>query len=61
MQICDACSTSKSDHSPFAMVSHILSQEDEELADQTVCCLFMLLRQLLSLYGVEKEVLVRVR
>ena len=58
MQICDACSITGSENSPFVMVSDILSQGDK-LADQTVCCLLTLLKQFLSLQTVPGDVLLR--
>ena len=57
MQICDACSISQPHASPFVMVSELLGQ-DTELADQTVCCLLMFMKQLLGICVVPSDVLI---
>ena len=58
MQIRDACSVAPPEHSPFAMISSILRQ-DGDLADQSLCCLFMLMKELLSLHVVPQETLMK--
>lgn len=56
MQIRDACSVANEAESPFKMISSIL-EHDDELADQSICCLFMLMKELLTLQVVPSEML----
>ncbi|QDZ18955.1 hypothetical protein HOP50_02g14610 [Chloropicon primus] len=57
MGIRDACSVAGPETSPFVMISNILRQDDEELADQSLCCLFMLMKEFLCLHVVPSNVL----
>ena len=59
MQIRDACCVTSEETSPFAMVSEILANQDNELADQSLCCLFMLMKELLGLVVVPPDVLTK--